>query len=97
MNSTSLYIDPYLPDAGIVLLFQTGLILCHALIDFIFLALTGVAKFFLKQTGEDVVIAGDTIKISVSNLTPPHFGLASHLFPLAVQCISINGLFLQIL
>ena len=51
-------------------------------VDFLFGVFAGVAKLFLKQTGEDVVITGDTIKIIVGDPTPPHFGLASHLFPL---------------
>jgi hypothetical protein len=67
------------------------------LIDFLLGALAGVAKLFLKQTDEDVVIAGDTIKIVVCDPTSPHFGMASHLFPLTLQHISIHGLILQIL
>ena len=81
---------------GYSFLFQAGLILCHALIDFLDCALAGIAILFLKQADEDVELAGGPLQIVVGELAPPRFGLALDLFPLAFENIVVHGLILRI-
>src|SRR3990172_4605451 len=71
-------------------LLQLGLILRHALIDFIGCALAGIAILFLEQADEDVELAGGTLQIVVGEFAPPRFGLASDLFPLAFEYILVH-------
>ena len=82
---------------GCGLLLQTGLILRHVLIDFLDCALVGVAILFLKQAGEDVEFAGGPIQIVIGEFSPPRFGLASDLLPLAFEYVFVYGRILLIL
>ena len=82
---------------GFSFLFQAGLILRNALIDFRVGALAGIAILFLKQAGEDIELAGGPIQIIVGEFAPLRFGFASDLFPMAFEYIFVHRMNLLIL
>jgi hypothetical protein len=73
---------------------QTGFILCDAPVDLPGCTLAGIAILFLKQSGEDVELAGSSIQIVIGESAPPGLGFAANLFPLAFDNILVHGMFL---
>src|ERR1051325_2929406 len=65
------------------ILLEIGLILAHALIDFLDCVRPGITILFLKQASEDIEFSSGSFQIVVGKFAPPSFGLAPDLFPLA--------------
>src|SRR5271157_2075714 len=76
---------------------QAGLVLCHALVDLLNGALAGMAILFLKQTGQDIELAGGPIQIVVVEFSPHPFAFASELFSLSFEDIFVHVLNLRML
>src|ERR1051325_11794970 len=65
------------------ILLEIGLILAHALIDFLDGVRPGITILFLKQASEDIEFSSGSFPILLGKFPPPSFGLAPDLFPLA--------------